>query len=140
MELINWKIALAIALVIWIGFLWLSWKYFFKLFKHLILIMLIGSTFAGVYLYRMLPPAHNPNIGKHAYSNDTGRYLGVVEGSGDDSRRGEVWIVRPPGRYPLTYSKSRVTLKNRREIDKEPKETPATLSTPSPKPVKRPNR
>jgi hypothetical protein len=49
----------------------------------------------------------------------TGEYLGVVEGSGRDRQRGEVWIVRPPGGYQLMYGKSRVTLKDVEDIEKE---------------------
>ncbi len=122
------KFALPLALLIIVVSLWLVWKFFFKLFKYFIVALVIVLIGAGMSVYRM-QPQKNPAIGKHAYLTDSGHYLGVVEGSGEDNRRGEVWIIRPPGGYPVMYRKSRVTLKDRIELKKESKEEPI----PSPK-------
>ncbi len=120
-------IAAAVVLLVLIVLLWIVWKFFFKFFKYFAIALIATVAGIGMYYFQM-QPQRNPAIGKHAYLTENGQYLGVIEGQGEDTRRGEVWIVRPPGRYPLMYSKKRVTLKEKREIDKEPKEDP----TPSP--------
>jgi hypothetical protein len=117
-------ILLAIALLIVIGLLWFVWKFFFKFFVYFVIVLIAVIAWGGVYYFRM-QPQRDPAIGKHAYLTENGKYLGIVEGAGEDNQRGKVWIVRPPGRYPLMYSKSRVTLKDKREIDQEPKEAPS---------------
>jgi hypothetical protein len=63
---------------------------------------------------------------------DGGDYIGVVEGEGDDSRRGKVWIIRPPGGYPQKYSKARVTLKDKIELKPAPTPTPTPEGKPAP--------
>lgn len=113
-----------------LAFLWLVWKFFFKLLKHFIIILLLGGIFAGAYWYRSLPPPKNPAIGKHAYLTENGKYLGLVEGEGDDPRRGPVWVTRAPGGHPLMYGKARVTLKDKRDLSSEP--TPEPSATPTP--------
>jgi hypothetical protein len=120
-------IGLAILLLAIIVLLWIVWKFFFRFFKYFAIALIATVAGISMYYFRM-PQQRNPAIGKHAYLTENGKYLGVVEGQGEDTRRGEIWIVRPPGRYPVMYSKSRVTLKDKREIEKEPKEEP----TPSP--------
>ena len=117
------KAALVIGLLLLIGFLWLVWKFFFKLFKHVLIMLLIGGAGAAYYYYRSLPPPPPDYVGKHAYMKETGVYIGVVEAQGDDSRRGPVWIVRPVGGYPQRYAKSRVMLKDKMEL--KPEQTPA---------------
>jgi len=93
--------------------MWLASNFFFRFLRHILIIFLLGLVGAGVYVYRMIPRT-NPAIGKHAFLKESGKYLGVVEASGEDNRRGEVWVVRPPGRYPVMYSKTRVVLKDKR--------------------------
>lgn len=112
--------------------LWLVWRFFFALFKHVIIALVIGAIGAtGYYYFRARPPARNPAIGKYAYLKENGKYLGVIENEGDDNQRGAVWVVRPPGRYPVVYAKTRVAVKERLDptvqLD-EPEATP----TPSP--------
>ncbi len=123
MDGLTIKAALAIGAVLLIGFLWLVWKFFFKLFKHAVIMLLIGGAGAAYYYYRSLPPPPPSYVGKHAYMKGNGEYIGVVEGQGNDNRRGPVWIIRPPGGYPQKYAKSRVTLKDKMEI--KPAQTPA---------------
>lgn len=110
--------------------LWLVWKFFFKLLKHFIIILILGGIFVGVYWYRSQPPPKNSAIGKHAYMTESGRWLGLIEGEGDDPRRGAVWITRVPGDHQKMYGKSRVTLKDKRDIASEP--TPEPTATPAP--------
>ena len=130
------KLWLGIGVVVLLVFLWLVWKFFFGMLKHFLIILVLGGLFAGVYWYRSLPPAKNPAIGKHAYLTENGKYLGVVEGQGEDNRRGEVWITRIPGDHQKMYGKSRVTLKDKRDIASEP--TPEPTATPNPSATAKP--
>jgi len=127
------KLWLGLGAVVLLVFLWLVWKFFFKLFKHFIIILILGGIFAGAYWYRSQPPPKNPAIGKHAYLTENGKYLGVVEGQGDDNRRGEVWITRAPGEHQKMYGKTRVTLKDKRDIASKPTPEPTATSTPATK-------
>ncbi len=123
------KTAIAVGVVVLIGGLWLVWKFFYKFFKHVVIALLIGAAGATIYYLRSLPPPPPSHIGKHAYLVASGKYLGVVEGQGKDRERGEVWIVRPPGGYTRMYSKSRVTLKDKRDPEAEAESTPAVAPT-----------
>ncbi|MBL8187642.1 MAG: hypothetical protein JNK38_06520, partial [Acidobacteria bacterium] len=49
-----------------------------------------------------------------------------------DPRRGAVWNIRLPGGYPLMYGKSRVTLKDKRDLASEPKPEPSPSPTQTP--------
>lgn len=113
-------------------FLWVAWKFFFGMVKHILILMVLGGIIAGGVWWRMQPPPKNPVIGKHAYMTESGKYLGVVEGEGDDPRRGAVWNIRFPGDHPKMYGKSRVTLKDKRDLASEP--VPSPTATPSPFP------
>jgi hypothetical protein len=125
-------IAAAITALVLIVLIWIVWKFFFRFFKYFAIALI--ATVAGISVYYFQTRTfRNPAIGKHAYSTESGKYLGVIEGQGEETRRGEVWIVRPPGRDTLTYSKSRVTIKDNREIDKEPKAAPTPNPSASPK-------
>jgi hypothetical protein len=130
MDGITTKIGIAVGALVLIALLWLIWKFFAKLFKHVVIMLLIGGAGAAFYYYRSLPPPPPPYVGKHAYMKETGSYIGVVEGEGDDNRRGPVWIVRPAGGYPQKYAKSRITLKDKLEI--------VPNQTPEPSPVLKP--
>ncbi len=126
------KLWLGIGVVVLLVVFWLVWKFFFKLFKHFLIILILGGIFAGVYWYRNQPPPKNPAIGKHAYLTENGKYLGVVEGQGEDNRRGEVWITRIPGDHQKMYGKSRVTLRDKRDIASEPTPAPTATATATP--------
>jgi hypothetical protein len=134
MDGLTMKVALTIGALLLIGFLLVVWKFFAKMFKHVVIMLLIGAAGAAFYYYRSLPPPRPLYVGKHAYMKDNGEYIGVVEGQGQDSRRGPVWIVRPVGGYPQKYSKSRVTLKDKMEL--KPEQTPAPTSESKPAPDK----
>jgi hypothetical protein len=125
MDGLTMKAALVIGALLLIGILLLVWKFFAKVFKHVVIMLVL--TVAGVtffyFRYRSLPPPASPYKGKHAYMKANGEYIGVVEAEGEDNRRGQVWIVRPLGGYPQKYSKSRVMLKDKMEL--KPEQTPA---------------
>jgi membrane protein implicated in regulation of membrane protease activity len=133
MDRFTLTLVLTAGLVVVLGVLWYTWKYHFRLFKYFLAAFIFFAAVTAALIYRLQPvqPKRNPAIGKHAYLRQTGEYLGVVEGSGRDRQRGEVWVVRPPGGYPLMYGKSRVTLRDGEEIEKEDEANPSP--SPSPK-------
>jgi len=130
MEGFTIKIGVAIGVVLLIVLLWVVWKFFSKLFKHVIIMLVIGFAGSAFYYYRTLPPSLPSYVGKHAYMKANGEYIGVVEGQGSDKQRGPVWIVRPLGSSPLKYAKSRVLLKDTMELKSAPTSTPAPESKP----------
>src|SRR5262245_409930 len=139
MDGLTMKFALTIGALLLIGFLFLVWKFFAKVFKHVVIMLFIGAALMTFfyYRYRSLPPPVSPYKGKHAYMKANGEYIGVVEAEGEDSRRGKVWIIRPVGGYPEKYSKSRVELKDKMEL--KPEQTPTPESKPtSEKPESKP--
>ena len=145
MDGLAMKVALTIGALLLIGFLLVVWKFFAKVFKHVVIMLLIGVAGAAFFVYIVFirygssSPRPRPDIGKHAYMKVTGEYIGVVEAEAEDSRRGKVWIIRPAGGYPQKYSKSRVELKDRMELKSEPTSTPTPESKPaSDKPESKP--
>jgi hypothetical protein len=145
MDGLTMKVALTIGALLLIGFLLVVWKFFAKVFKHVVIMALIGVAGAAFFVYVIyirygsFSTRPRPDIGKHAYMKVTGEYIGVVEAEGEDSRRGKVWIIRPVGGYPQKYSKSRVELKDKMEIKPEPVPTPTPESKPaSDKPESKP--
>lgn len=132
MDGLTMKVGLAIGALLLIGLLWVVWKFFSKVFKHVLILVAIGLSGVALFFYIIyvryasFSPAPRPEIGKHAYMKDSGEYIGVVEAEGDDSRRGKVWIIRPLGGHPQKYSKARVTLKDKMEL--KPAPTPAPTS------------
>jgi hypothetical protein len=139
MDGLTMKAGLAIGVLLLIGFLWLVWKFFAKVFKHVVIVLVI-SVLGGILFvflrYGSSSPRPNTSIGKHAYMKETGSYLGMVEAEGQDNQRGQVWIIRPPGGFPQKYSKRRVMLKDKMEIKPEPTPTPAPSPESKPAPDK----
>ncbi|MDX2030644.1 MAG: hypothetical protein SF339_08240 [Blastocatellia bacterium] len=126
------KLSLAIGALLVLGFLWMVWKFFASLLKHVLIALLLAAIGAGVYWYR-LQPERNPAIGQHAYLKDNGKYLGIVEGTGEDAQRGDVWSIRLPGGYPKMYTRTRVILKEKFEAPPSPtpEPSPATAASPA---------
>jgi hypothetical protein len=134
MDGLTMKATLAIGVLLLIGFLWLTWKFFYKVFKHVVIMLVIAVLGATLFIYLRYsssPPRQNSDIGKHAYMKDGGEYIGVVEGETEDGRRGAVWIIRPLGGYPQRYSKKRVTLKEKIELKPAPTQAPTPESAPA---------
>ena len=124
------KLLIAGGLLLLLLFLWVVWKFFFGMLKHVLILMILGGILVGGIWWRMQPARKNPVIGKHAYMTESGKYLGVIEGEGEDPRRGPVWNIRFPGDHPKMYGKSRVTLKDKRNLASEPTPSPSTSPTP----------
>lgn len=114
MEWFDWKMAVLAAGVVLLVPGWLLWRFFRGLFRIYLVIFLILVAGVGYIYHRSTIPVRRQGIGRHAYLIENGKYLGIVEGEGDDRTRGEVWVIRPPGRYPLIYSKNRVRLEETR--------------------------
>ena len=130
MDAFTTKAAVAIGVLLLIVFLWLVWKFFTKLFKHVIIVLILSVAGSAFYWYRSIPPPSQTTfVGKHAYMKANGEYIGVVEAEGSDNRRGPIWIIRPVGGFPQRYAKSRVTLKDKMEL--KPEQTPAPESKPA---------
>lgn len=127
--------ALAVGVLLLLVLLWILWKFSLRLLKFALLALLIVGIGVAGYWYRMRPPPKPAGIGQHAYLSATGKYLGVVEGQGDDRSRGAVWIVRFPGGYPVMYSKARVALKDKRDLASEPTPEPTATPTATTKPA-----
>ena len=139
MDGLTMKVALTIGALLLIGLLLLVWKFFAKVFKHVVIMLFIGAGLMTFfyYRYRSLPPPASPYKGKHAYIKANKEYINVVEAEKKDSHRGKVWIIRPVGGYPQKYSKSRVELKDKMEL--KPEQTPTPESKPtSEKPESKP--
>jgi hypothetical protein len=114
LEWLDWKILAGLGVAVAIP-AWLLWRLFRGFFAIFLAIILLLAGFTGYIYYRTRgAAARHPAIGRHAYLIENDKYLGVVEGEGDDRTRGKVWVVRPPGRYPLIYSKNRVRLQETR--------------------------
>jgi len=133
MDGLTMKVTLTIGALLLIGLLLLVWKFFAKVFKHVLILLVLSAALVTFFYfrYRSLPPPVSPYKGKHAYMKANGEYIGVVEAEGEDSRRGKVWIIKVGG-YPQKYSKTRVELKDRMELKPEPTPTPTPESKPSP--------
>lgn len=134
MDGLTMKTGLVIGALLLIGFLWLVWKFFSKVFKHVVIMLIISVLGAVLFIYLRYgssSPRMNPDIGKHAYMKDGGDYIGVVEGETDDNRRGAVWIIRPLGGYPQRYAKKRVTLKDKMELKSAPTPEPTPENKPA---------
>jgi hypothetical protein len=92
MDGLTMKVALVIGAVLLIGLLWVVWKFFAKVFKHFVILLVLSA--AGVTFFyfrnRSFTPPPPPYVGKHAYMKESGEYIGVVENQAEDSRRGKV--------------------------------------------------
>ena len=104
------KIAIALTLLLLALPGLIIWRFARRYFRVFLLLYIAQALIAGYIFSRSYQPTKDPAIGKRAYLIENGKYLGVVEGAGEDRQRGDVWVVRPPGRYPVMYSKSRVRL------------------------------
>lgn len=134
MDAYTTKLLMAIGLLVLISLLWVVWKFFYTVFKHVLIALFIAAIGSGVYYYVMnQEPPKNPNAGKHAYGVSSSRYLGVIEAAADDS-----WIIRQPGGQQTKIAKTRVIVKDK--MDPVVIESPTPAATPTPKLRPRPGR
>jgi hypothetical protein len=132
MDAYTTKMVTAIGLLLLICLLWVVWKFFYALFKHVLVALFIAAIGSGIYYYVMSqpPPPKDPNVGKHAYGASSGRYLGEIEAAQNDPQSGAVWIIRQPGGQQTKIAKARVVVKDKMdpvtEEQTSPSPTPAT--------------
>jgi hypothetical protein len=134
MDAYTTKMVTAIGLLLLVGLLWVVWKFFYALFKHVLIALFIAAIGSGIYYYVMYqaPPAKDLNVGKHAYGASSGRYLGEIEASQNDPQSGPVWIIRQPGGQQTKIAKARVVVKDK--MDPVAVEEPSPSPSPSVKP------
>jgi hypothetical protein len=117
------EMILALGLLLILAVLWLAWKFFFAMFKHVLMAVFLTVLCSGVYYYVMSqPPPQDPNVGKHAYGASSSRYLGVIEAADEDS-----FVIKQPGGQATKLAKARVIVKDKMD--------PVTVASPSPSPA-----
>ena len=122
------EMVLAIGLLIIMAVLWLAWKFFFSIFKHVLTAVFLAVLGSGIYYYVMSqPPPRDANVGKHAYGTSSNRYLGVIESATDDS-----FVIKQPGGQQTKVPKARVVVKDKMD--------PVEAAVPSPSPSASPNK
>lgn len=125
----------AIGLLLVLAVLWLVWKFFFALFKHVLMALFLAIIGSGIYFYLFnRPPAPDPNVGKYAYGASSNRYLGIIESADADS-----YIVKQ-GNYPTKYAKGRIIVKDKLEPTATPTAAPSPSVTPKPRSANPPKR
>ena len=129
------KMITAIGLLLLVSLLWLVWKFFYTLFKHVLVALFLAAIGSGIYYYVMnQAPPKDPHIGKHAYSARAGNYFGAIEGAQDDPRSGPVWVIRQPDGHLTKIAKTRVLVKDKMDPVAVESPTPAATPARTPKP------
>ena len=135
MDAYTTRMVTAIGLLLLISLLWVVWKFFYTVFKHVLVALFIAAIGSGIYYYVMnQTPPQDPNIGKHAYGASGGRYLGEIEAARNDPQSGPVWIIRQPSGQLIRFAKARVIVKDKMDPIAVESPTPTATPAPSPKP------
>ncbi len=135
MDAYTTKMVMAIGLLILISLLWVVWKFFYTVFKHVLVALFIAAIGSGVYYYVMnQTPPKDTNLGKHAYGASSGRYLGEIEAAQNDPQSGPVWIIRQLGGQLTKLPKARVIVKDKMDAVAVESPTPAATPAQTPKP------
>jgi hypothetical protein len=123
------QVVSAIVLLIGLAVLWFIWKFFYTVFKHVLVGLFMLILGSGAYWYfRSSDPPRAPEVGKHAYGASSRRYLGKVASVVNDQSKGVVFGVRAPGGQIASYPKGTIILKD--EMIDEPTPTPFPTATP----------
>ena len=121
------QVVMAIALLIGLAVLWFIWKFFYTVFKHVLVGLLVLVLGAGGYWYfRSSAPPRPPEVGKHVYGVSSKRYLGVVQSVQRDGSK-VTYGVRGSGGQITGYQQGYVEL-----VDKIRAEEPSPTLQPSP--------
>jgi MFS superfamily sulfate permease-like transporter len=74
MDKLTLTIVVTMAFLLVLGVLWFTWKYYFRLFKYLLIVFIFFAIVGAGIIYRTQPvePRRNPALGKHAYLSQTG--------------------------------------------------------------------
>ena len=122
------QVASAFGLLIGLAILWFVWKFFYTIFKHVIVGLFVFALGAGIYWYMNSSSTDRPpEVGKHVYGATSKRYLGKVQSVVSDPQRGVTYGVRAPSGQIASYPKESVVLK-----DVMDDRTPITTPSPSP--------
>ena len=124
------QVVSAIVLLVGLAILWFVWKFFYTVFKHLIVGLLVLSLGAcGYWYFRSSAPPRAREIGKHVYGVTSKRYLGEVQSVYNDQQKGVVFGVRAPGGQIASYGKDNVVLSD--QMRDEPSLTPLPSASPA---------
>ena len=121
------QVIMAIALLVGITILWFIWKFFYTVFKHVLVglfMLVIGSV--GYWYFRSSAPPRPPEVGKYVYGVSSKRYLGVVQSVQRDGSK-VTYGVRGSGGQVTGYQQGYVEL-----VDKIRAEEPSPTPEPSP--------
>lgn len=125
------QVFMAIGALLLFAVLWIIWRFFFTIFKHVIFGIFVFVASGAVYWYLRSPAQERaPEVGKHAYGVTSKRYLGKVQSVVNDEPRGVTLGVRAPGGTIASYPKDSVVLRDEM-LAVEPTATPV----PSPSPT-----
>src|SRR5581483_1928041 len=139
MDAYTTKMVTAIGLLLLVSLLWVVWKFFYALFKHVLAALFLAAIGSAIYYYVMYqaPPPKDQSVGKHAYGVSSGRYIGEIEASQNDAQSGPVWIIRQPGGQQTKVAKARVVVKDKMDAvavaDPSPSPTPTAKPKTAPK-------
>lgn len=125
------QVVMAIGALIVMAVLWFVWRFFFSLFKYVVIGIFLFVASGAVYWWmNSSTPERAPEVGKHAYGAISKRYLGKVQSVVNDGSRGITLGVRAPGGTITSYPKESIVLRDEM-IAVEPTATPASSPTPT---------
>ena len=122
------QVVSAIALLVGLAVLWFIWKFFYTVFKHVLIglfMLVIGSV--GYWYFRSSAPPRAPEVGKYVYGVSSKRYLGVVQSVQRDGSK-VTYGVRGTGGQITAYQQGYVELVDKIRAD-EPSPTPEPSPT-----------
>ena len=132
------QVVSAIALLIGLAVLWFVWKFFYTVFKHVLVglfMLVIGS--AGYWYFRSSAPPRPPEVGKYVYGVSSKRYLGVVQSVQRDGSK-VTYAVRTSGGQITSYQQGYVELEAKmRPIEPSPTLEPSPTVNNNQRPRKR---
>ncbi|NOT63615.1 MAG: hypothetical protein HOP19_25670 [Acidobacteria bacterium] len=132
------QVVMAIGFLIGITILWFIWKFFYTIFKHVLVglfMLVIGSV--GYWYFRSSEPPRPPEVGKHVYGVSSKRYLGVVQSVQRDGSK-VTFGVREPGGQIKGYQQGYVELEEKmREVEPLPTPAPSPTLNSNPRPRRR---
>ncbi len=122
------QVVMAIGFLLGVTILWFIWKFFYTVFKHVLVglfMLVIGS--AGYWYLRSSEPPRPPEVGKYVYGVSSKRYLGVVQSVQRDGSK-VTYGVRGSGGQITAYQQGYVELVDKIRAE-EPSPTPEPSAT-----------
>jgi hypothetical protein len=132
------QVVMAIGFLLGITILWFIWKFFYTIFKHVLVglfMLLIGSV--GYWWFRSSEPPRPSEVGKYVYGTSSKRYLGVVQSVEREGSK-VTYAVRAPGGQIMGYQQGYVELEDKmREVEPVPTAEPSPTLNANPRPRRR---